>query len=239
MKIGIIGYGKLGKAIEEIALKRGHEIVLRVTIEDANAYDLSACEMAIECTGPDSAPGNIKKCIHAGVPVVVGSTGWYDKFDEIKKEVEIANGTLLYATNFSIGVHLFWEANRMLARIMNKIKAYDVCLTEIHHTAKKDAPSGTAITTAEILLQELTTKKQWALVKDGAIKNDENLMITAIREGDAKGTHIVTYESNVDRIELKHEAFSREGFAYGAVMAAEFLQNKKGVYSMRDVIEKS
>lgn len=238
MKIGIIGYGKLGRAIEEIALKRGHEIVLKVTIDDADAYDLSACQMAIECTGPESAVGNIKKCLHAGVPVVVGSTGWYDKFEEIKKEVEKANGTLLYATNFSIGVHLFWEANKMLARIMNKVKAYDVRLTEIHHTAKKDAPSGTAITTAEILLQEHQTKKQWALANDDETKNDESLMITAIREGEAKGTHIVTYESDVDKIELKHEAFSREGFAYGAVLAAEFLQNKKGVYSMRDVIEK-
>ncbi len=237
MRIGIIGYGKLGKAIGEIALQRGHEIVLKVTKENAESYELYGCDIAIECTNPESAVGNIKRCIAADIPVVVGSTGWYEHMDEIRKEVKRLNGSLLFATNFSIGVHLFWKANQALARIMNKVKGYEVQLTEIHHTAKKDAPSGTAITTAEVLLEELDSKKNWALSNDSSVTDKDNLMIKAIREGDAKGTHIVTYESNVDRIELKHEAFSREGFAYGAVIAAEFLHNKKGVYSMRDVID--
>ncbi len=236
MKIGIIGYGKLGKAIELVALKRGHEIALRVTKDNAETYELAGCEMAIECSNPESSIGNIKKCLSSKVPVVIGSTGWYNKFEEVINEVHQAEGALLYATNFSIGVHLFWEANKFLAGIMNKIGAYDVRLDEIHHTAKKDAPSGTAITTAEIILKEFDRKKEWVLGEAGS-NNDDQLIIKALREGDAKGTHIVCYESEVDRIELKHEAFSREGFAYGAVIAAEYLQNKKGVYSMRDVID--
>ena len=173
----------------------------------------------------------------ANVPVVVGSTGWYAKFDKIKQLVETQNGAMVYATNFSIGVHLFWEAERALAKLMRKFSNYDVTITEIHHTAKKDAPSGTAITTAEILLEEQQTKKQWILADGSNMKDETNLIIEAIREGDARGTHIISYQSEVDRIELKHEAFSRAGFAHGAVIAAEFLQNKKGVYSMHDVLE--
>ncbi|MCX6190466.1 MAG: 4-hydroxy-tetrahydrodipicolinate reductase [Bacteroidetes bacterium] len=236
MKIALIGYGKLGKAIEEIALQKGHEIVLRVTKDNAHTYVLEGCDIAIECSNPEASFYNMTKCIEAHIPVVVGSTGWYHKFNDIKKSVEQHQGALLYATNFSIGVHLFWEANRALAKLMKKMKGYDVSITEIHHIAKMDAPSGTAITTAELLLEELETKKQWLLSSGSDLKRDENLLVHSIREGDAKGTHIVTYESAVDRIELKHEAFSRAGFARGAILAAEFLQNKKGVYSMHDVI---
>lgn len=237
MKLALIGYGKLGKAIEEIALKRGHEILLRVTKENAQSYDLSNCDMAIESTNPESVISNINKCMDSNIPVVVGTTGWYAQFDEVKNKVLEKNGSLVYATNFSVGVHLFWQANRALAKMMRGFSDYDVSITEIHHTAKKDAPSGTAITTAEILLEELETKKHWKLVNELERNNDDDIQIKAIREGDAKGTHIVTYESEVDRIELKHEAFSRAGFALGAVLAAEYLHNKKGVYSMRDVLK--
>lgn len=236
MKIALIGYGKLGKAIEEVALHRGHDIVLRVTKANADSYQLTGCDLAIECTGPESAFENIKRCVEAKVPIVVGSTGWYEKFEEVKVMVKKNQGSLLYATNFSVGVHLFWEVNRALAKMMNNIPSYEVSITEIHHTAKKDAPSGTAITTAELLLEELDTKEHWKLVNEIDLNSGKDLLIQSVREGDAKGTHIVTYESTVDRIELKHEAFSREGFAAGAVLAAEYLQNNKGVYSMRDVL---
>lgn len=237
MKIALIGYGKLGKAIEEIAIQRGHEITLRVTKANAETYDLTGCEMAIECSSPETAIQNIRKCLEAGVPVVVGSTGWYVHFEEIKKLTENKMGSMLYATNFSIGVHLFWEANKALANLMRKMTDYDVSITEVHHTAKKDAPSGTAITTAEILMEILETKKQWELLSATSANDKSSLMITALREGDAKGLHKVIYEGAFDRIELIHEAFSREGFARGAVAAAEFLKNKKGVYSMRDVLQ--
>lgn len=237
MKIALIGYGKLGKAIEEMAIKRGHEIVLRVTKANAHSYELTGCDVAIECTNPAAVLGNINRCLMANIPVVVGSTGWYDQFDIVKKNVDAHHGSLLYATNFSVGVHLFWEACRSLATMMDKFKNYDVRITEIHHTAKKDAPSGTAITTAEILVEELATKNQWLLTNERVVNKEHIIGIEALREGDVKGTHIVTFESKVDRIELKHEALNREGFASGALLAAEFLQSKKGVYSMRDVMK--
>jgi 4-hydroxy-tetrahydrodipicolinate reductase len=237
MNIALIGYGKLGKEIETVALERGHTIGQKVTIEEAQTYQLDGCDMAIECTGPESAVDNIRKCLKAGVPVVVGSTGWYAHFEEIKREIETRQASLVYATNFSIGVHLFWKANRYLAGLMRKFNDYNVAITEIHHTEKKDAPSGTAISTAEILMEESETRKHWKLVNEGETAPGDAIGITALREGDAKGMHVVSYESAVDRIELSHEAFSRKGFAHGAVLAAEFLQNKKGLYSMKDVLE--
>ncbi len=220
MKIALIGYGKLGKVIEQIAITRGHEITLKVTKANAESYQLSGCEIAIESTGPVSASKNITKCLDAGLPIVVGSTGWYDDFEMIKAETNSKNGALLYATNFSVGVHIFWEANKMLAQLMKIQPDYRVSLTEIHHTAKKDAPSGTAITTAEVILEQLQTQKHWKLVNEFENKDVTSLQVKAIREGDVNGTHIVTYESKVDKIELKHEAFNRSGFALGGLGAS-------------------
>ncbi len=235
MNIAIIGYGKLGKVVEEVALQRGHQVVVKVRKENAENFSLAGCDIAIETTNPESAVRNIFQCIDEGVPVVVGTTGWYNAYDAVVQKVKAHNGSLLTATNFSIGVHLFWEANKHLATLMNKVKGYDVSMTEVHHTMKKDAPSGTAITTAEILLGHLDDKKGWKL-KDSDLNADE-IGIEAIREGDAKGTHIVRYSSDVDLIEIKHEAFSRNGFALGAVLAAEFLADKKGIHTMADVIK--
>ncbi len=237
MKIALIGYGKLGKAIEAIALERGHEIALRVTRANAETYDVTGCDVAIECTNPEAAVGNITRCLNARVPVVVGTTGWYHELDRMKQLSESQHTSMLCATNFSIGVHIFWETNKVLAKLMYKIKGYDVKITETHHVHKKDAPSGTAITTAELIMQEQPMKKSWVLKEGDRVPDESELMIEALREGEAKGTHVVTYTSAVDFIELKHEAFNRNGFASGAVLAAEFLIDKKGVFTMQDVIE--
>ena len=237
MKIALIGYGKLGKAIEAVAVERGHEIVLRVTRENAETYDVSDCDVAIECTNPEAAVHNITRCLNAKVPVVVGTTGWYHALDAMKQLAEKQDTPMLCATNFSIGVHIFWETNKLLAKLMYKIKGYDVKITETHHVHKKDAPSGTAITTAEVIMKEQPMKKSWVLKEGDTLPSESELMIEAIRESEAKGTHVVTYTSAVDFIELKHEAFNRQGFASGAVLAAEFLKDRKGVYTMQDVIE--
>jgi 4-hydroxy-tetrahydrodipicolinate reductase len=234
MKIALIGYGKLGKAVELAALGRGHEIILRVTRGNASDFSLDNIDVAIETSSPESAVPNILKCISSGIPVVVGTTGWYTMYDAVVQKTKEMKGSLLCATNFSIGVHLFWEANKHLASLMNKVKGYDVSMTEIHHIHKKDAPSGTAITTAELLLGHLKEKSGWKLKEEAS---GDEIAIEAIREGDAKGTHIVRYTSEVDEIELSHKAFSRDGFALGAVLAAEFLKDRPGIYSMADVIK--
>jgi 4-hydroxy-tetrahydrodipicolinate reductase len=235
MKIAIIGYGKLGKAVEEAAMRRGHQVVLKVTKSNAEDFSLQDIDIAIETTNPESAISNIHKCIDAGIPVVVGTTGWYQDYDAVVQKVKEYHGSLLTATNFSIGVHLFWEANKHLASLMNKVSGYDVSITEIHHIHKKDAPSGTAITTAELLLGHLKDKSAWKLKEDKMAANE--IPIESVREGDARGVHIVRYQSAVDIIELKHEAVSREGFGLGAVLAAEFLLERKGVFTMADVIK--
>jgi 4-hydroxy-tetrahydrodipicolinate reductase len=236
MKIALLGYGKMGHAIEEIALKKGHEIVLKINIEnveDLTTGSLQKADVAIEFTGPESAVENLEKCFKAGVPVVCGSTGWLDQWEEIKKDCTEKNGGLLYASNFSIGVNLFFELNDFLANLMKDYDEYDVKMEEIHHTQKKDAPSGTAITLAEQILQHAAQKKHW--VNQPASTKDQ-LEIESKRIDPAAGTHIVKYTSEIDDIEILHTAHNRIGFAGGAVKAAEFLQGKSGIYSMKDVL---
>jgi 4-hydroxy-tetrahydrodipicolinate reductase len=236
MKIALIGYGKMGHAIEEIALQRGHEIVLKIGIEniqDNTIENIKKADVAIEFTGPEIAYDNVIRCLDAGVPVVSGSTGWLQRFDEAKAHCIKKNGALLYASNFSVGVNIFFAINKKLAELMAPHKEYDVSLTEIHHTQKKDAPSGTAITLAEGILNVIDQKKKWV---NEVSKNPEDLQIISERIDPAPGTHTITYTSDIDDIEIKHTAHNRKGFATGAVLAAEFLQNKKGIYSMSDVL---
>lgn len=236
MRIALIGYGKMGQAIEEIAIQRGHDIVLKVSIEnfeDNTLDNIRKADVAIEFTGPDVAFDNVLKCLDAGVPVVSGSTGWLDRFDEAKKYCVSKNGALLYASNFSVGVNIFFALNRKLAELMAPYKEYNVSMVEVHHTAKKDAPSGTAITLAEDILKSVDSKKKW--VNDNTGKADD-LVIISERIDPAPGTHIINYASDIDDIEIKHTAHNRKGFATGAVLAAEFLHNKKGIYTMNDVL---
>lgn len=236
MKIALIGYGKMGHMIEGIAVERGHEIVLTVNIEnigDLNEENLSKADVAIEFTGPDSAFDNVKKCLDYGVPVVSGSTGWNDKLVEAKRICKEKNGGFLHASNFSVGVNIFFQVNKLLAKLMGSQPEYDVSLKEIHHTQKLDAPSGTAVTLAEQVLENIDRKKNW-VNKDSSAP--EELSIISDRIDPAPGTHFVKYTSEVDDIEIIHTAHSRKGFALGAVLAAEFLAGKKGVFNMDDVL---
>jgi 4-hydroxy-tetrahydrodipicolinate reductase len=238
MKIALIGYGKMGKAIEEIAIKNGHEIVLKITSEntsDFNIENMQQADVAIEFTNPHSAVANLKKCFDANVPVVCGSTGWLSDWNDIKNYCELKNGTLLFASNFSVGVNIFFELNKKLAALMNNRPEYNISIEEIHHTQKKDAPSGTAITLAEGILKNNHNKEKWVL---GEPENNADLSITSKRIDPAPGTHIINYDSSIDSIEIKHTAHSRVGFASGAVLAAEFLKGKKGIYTMKDVLFK-
>ncbi len=236
MNIVLIGYGKMGHAIEEIALQNGHEIVLKISIEnteDMTATNLQKADVAIEFTGPESAAENLKKCFDTGIPVVCGSTGWLDKWEEIKKNCLSKQGALVYASNFSIGVNLFFELNKYLSNLMKEYETYDVIIEEIHHTQKKDSPSGTAITLAEQILDNIQRKKRW--VNDPS-NNAEELEITSERIDPAPGTHKIKYTSAIDDIEIIHTAHNRMGFAGGAVKAAEFLKGKKGIFTMKDVL---
>lgn len=243
MNIALIGYGKMGKAIHEIANQKNEQlgenkynIQLIVDIDNRATItleDLQKCDVAIEFTSPHTAIENIKWCFEAGIPVVVGSTGWLDKLDEIKALASSKNQTILYSPNFSIGVNIFFEMNRQLAKIMNKYDAYDVEMEEIHHTEKKDAPSGTALYAALDVLKFVDRKADW---KNEQTKSENTLDIISLREPNVPGTHTVTYNSEIDSIELKHTAHNRKGFAGGAVVAAEWLVGKKGVYTMDDVL---
>ncbi|MFL5807987.1 MAG: 4-hydroxy-tetrahydrodipicolinate reductase [Flavisolibacter sp.] len=236
MKIAIIGYGKMGHMIEEIALQRGHEIVLKINIEnteDFNKENISRGDVAIEFTGPDSAYEDVKKCLEFGIPVVSGSTGWNDKLEEIKKYCREKNGSFLHTSNFSIGVNIFFEVNKLLAKMMAEQEAYDVSLKEIHHTQKLDAPSGTAVTLAEQVLQNIHHKKNWV---NKQTSNPSELSIISERIDPAAGTHEVKYSSEIDEIQIIHTAHNRKGFALGAVMAAEYIFDKKGVFSMQEVL---
>jgi 4-hydroxy-tetrahydrodipicolinate reductase len=235
MNIALIGYGKMGQTIESIAIERGHDVVLRISIdnlEDFTSSNLRKADVAIEFTSPESAIGNIEKCMEAGLPVVCGTTGWLRHFQEVKKFCLDRNGAFLYASNFSLGVNMFFEMNKMLARLMAPHN-YNVSIKEVHHTAKLDAPSGTAITLAQQIIAESFTKKQW--VNHPAGQKDD-LLIESERVDPAPGTHIVTYRSAVDDIEIKHTAHNRQGFGLGAVVAAEFLKDKKGIFTMQDVL---
>lgn len=235
MNIALIGYGKMGHIIEEIATSRGHQIVSIIDIDNKADMDSDAfrsADVAIEFTRPESAIENIFKCFEVGVPVVVGTTGWLDKLEEVKAEMKKKNGTLFWASNFSVGVNIFNAANKILAKIMNDYDVYNVSMTEIHHIHKLDAPSGTAITLAEGIMENLDRKKSWKLDIE---ESSEDIAIKAVREGEVPGTHIVTYDSEVDTITFSHEAKSRRGFALGAVIAAEFTAGKKGFLSMNDI----
>ncbi|MCX6332463.1 MAG: 4-hydroxy-tetrahydrodipicolinate reductase [Bacteroidetes bacterium] len=236
MKIALIGYGKMGKAIEAIALSKGHEIVLKIDIQNNHELTqqaLKLADVAIEFTGPHSAFDNIKKCMDWGIPVVSGSTGWLDKWDEIKKLCDTNNGTLIYSSNYSIGVNLFFELNKQLAKLMDPYHDYDVSMTEIHHTEKKDAPSGTAISLAEQILANMGRKNKWV---NAASSSVSDLVIQSERIDPAPGTHSVRYSSPIDDIEITHTAHTRIGFASGAVLAAEFAYQKKGTFTMKDVL---
>lgn len=236
MKIALIGYGKMGQAIEEIAVAQGHEIVLKIGIENVADFTVEAvqkADVAIEFTSPHSAVDNIKKCFDAGVSVVCGSTGWLERWDEVIAYSEEKQTGFLYASNFSIGVNLFFELNNYLARLMAPHADYDVSLVEIHHTQKKDAPSGTAITLAEGVMQQISHKKQWV---NHISDNPSELEILSEREDPAPGTHKIKYHSAIDDIEIIHTAHNRKGFAGGAVLAANFLNGKKGIYNMKQVL---
>lgn len=236
MKIALIGYGKMGKAIEEIALQRGHTIGLKIdlaTLSEFTKENLNNCDVAIEFTSPHTALQNIITCLDAGIPIVSGSTGWLDQWDIVKKKCEEKNGALLYSSNYSIGVNIFFELNKKLASLMNQQTDYDVTMEETHHTQKRDAPSGTAIILAEQVMENLDRKHKW--VNDETPKADE-LLIASKRIDPAPGTHSVKYSSAIDDIEIIHTAHNRTGFATGAVLAAEFLKGKKGIYNMKDVL---
>lgn len=235
MKIAILGYGKMGKVIEEIALQRGHSIELKVnqTNLDFDIELLSACDVAIEFSSPESAVENISKCFDANVPVIVGTTGWYAQFNTVKEKCFSENKALLYATNFSVGVNIFYEINKKLAALMDANSQYDVNVKETHHLQKLDAPSGTAISIAEGIIDNLDRKDSW---KNDLIVLENELAVESIRTEDVPGTHVVKYESDIDFIEIKHEAKNRKGFAFGAVLAAEYIRGKKGVFTMKDVL---
>lgn len=238
MKIALIGYGKMGKAIEEIALQRGHEVVARMDANDS-LTELLQCEIdvAIEFTRPDAAVGNILFCMKHQLPVVVGTTAWNHEFPKVGEAVEKHGGTLLYASNFSVGVNVFFEINRKLAKLMNPHKEYTASIEEIHHLQKLDAPSGTAVSIAKDMIANSAVLNNWKLGKEKAPSVvDGELAITSFRQPDVPGTHIVKYTSEIDTIEIRHEAHSRKGFALGAVLAAEFLKGKKGIFTMSDVL---
>ena len=240
MKIALIGYGKMGHIIERIALERGHEIVSKVDVDNQEEFESEAfasADVAIEFTVPTKAVENYRKAWAVGVPVVSGTTGWNAVLPELRKEISEKGYTLFWASNFSLGVNLFFELNKRLAAMMNRYANYDVAMTEIHHTEKKDAPSGTAITLAEGILENLDRKSEWVLHNSQFSILNSQLSIEALREGKVPGTHIVKYDSAVDSITITHEAKSREGFALGAVVAAEFLVGKPaGFYSMTDLM---
>jgi 4-hydroxy-tetrahydrodipicolinate reductase len=236
MKIAIIGYGKMGKAIEEIAISKGHEIVLKIDVSNTSDFtkeNIQKAHVAIEFTGPHTAFENISSCIEWGVPVISGSTGWLDQFEKAKILCEEKKCCLIYASNFSIGVNLFFEINKQVAALMKPYENYDVSMTETHHTEKKDAPSGTAISLAEQILAKIGRKNKWV---NEASNKASDLIIRSERIDPAPGTHCVTYASPIDSIEITHTAHTRKGFAGGAVLAAEFANQKIGIFTMKDVL---
>lgn len=235
MKIVLMGYGKMGREIERIALERGHEIVFRVNRDNAaqvTEKDLQAGEVIIEFSTPHAVMDNMNKCLVSGLPTVVGTTGWHNELKTVTALWNNAGGGLFYASNFSVGVNLFFKVNKFLAKLMNHYPQYEVSMTEIHHIHKLDKPSGTAITLANQVIEQMDRKSKWSIDE----KSDDTLFIQDIREGEVPGTHILKYSSTVDDIEIMHKAHNRSGFALGAVLAAEFMLGKKGVYTMDDLI---
>ena len=230
MKIALLGYGKMGKVIERIALERGHKIVLKKD-HDSSFEGLENADVAIDFSVPDSAVENISACLNKGIPVISGTTGWLTDYPKMVELCNAKNGSFIYGSNFSLGVNVFFELNEYLAKMMANLKQYKVSMEEIHHTQKLDAPSGTAITLAEGVIKH-TDYANWTL--ETPISNE--IHIEAKRIENIPGTHSIFYDSEVDQIEIKHTAHSREGFALGAVVAAEWLVNKKGVFTMKDVL---
>ncbi len=231
MNIALLGYGKMGKTIEQIAIKRGHNIVLTVDKEDNN-YDITKADIAIDFSIPTVAFKNISNCINNNVPVVSGTTGWLQDYDKAVTLCKEKQGGFIYASNFSLGVNIFFELNKTLAKMMSNLKQYQVSLEEIHHTQKLDAPSGTAITLANGIIAEHSSYDNWKLDE----KKENTIPITAKRIEDVPGTHTISYKSEVDTITIEHKAHNRLGFALGAVIAAEWLVGKTGVFSMNDVL---
>lgn len=230
MKIALLGYGKMGKMIEKIALSRGHEIIAKIDI-NSTPTDISYADVAIDFSIPEAAFNNISLCLKSGVPVISGTTGWLDKYPEAVALCKQHDGAFIYASNYSLGVNIFFQINEYLAKIMNNHPQYNISMEEIHHTQKLDAPSGTAITLAEGIITN-TNKTAWTLESP---KTNE-IPIDAKRIDDVPGTHTVNYQSDIDSIEMTHTANSREGFALGAVVAAEWIVGKSGVFTMKDVL---
>ena len=250
MKIALLGYGKMGKAIEPLAQERGHEVVATIDDEDdwmEKLDDLRSCDVAIEFSTPATVVGNIMRCFDMGLPIVVGTTGWYDQLESVVHDCRQRGQALFVASNFSIGMNIMFELNRRLAQLMNGYEDYEVSVAETHHIHKLDAPSGTAITLANDIIDQLDRKDEWQLCKTvtpqgtnephGRLKKDI-LPITAIREGEVPGIHEVTYDSPIDTITLRHSAKSRKGLALGALLAAEYLQGKQGYYTMKNLLAK-
>ena len=231
MKIALLGYGKMGKVIEKIAVSRGHQVSLKID-KDSAPYDITTVDVAINFSTPDSAVENIKIALENGIPVISGTTGWLSEMESIKAVCNAQNGAFIYASNFSLGVNIFFELNKYLAKLMKNLTDYSVDLEEIHHTQKQDAPSGTAITLAEGILEN-SAYDSWGLEP---VKDASKLAITAKRIDAVPGTHTVNYDSEVDNISLTHTAHNREGFGLGAVVAAEWILGKAGVFTMNDVL---
>lgn len=237
MKIALVGYGKMGKAIEKIALQRGHEIVLKSTSKNPlRKEDLSQVDAAIEFSIPATVLSNINLLLDANIPTVVGTTGWNDALQEVTNKVSATEGALLHASNFSIGVNIFFKVNEYLAKIMNTQKEYQCDMTEVHHMQKLDTPSGTAITLAEQIIANHGNYTGHFCEENNEKPTDNAINIKAVREPEVPGTHIIDYTSEIDTITIKHEAHNRQGFALGAVVAAEWIHNKKGVFTMQDVL---
>lgn len=237
MILALIGYGRMGKEIEKIAISRGHQIGLKIDVtnqHDLTVENLQKCDVAIEFTIPTSAINNYTLCFEAGIPVVSGTTGWLDKKDEVYQKCAETNGTFFYGSNFSVGVNLFFELNKKLAELMAPRNEYDVEMTEVHHTQKLDAPSGTAISLADDILEKLPTKETW--VNDQTPAANE-MNIKSERVGQVPGIHTVKYESEIDFVEITHSAKSRQGFAFGAVLAAEYCLDNKGILTMKDLLK--
>ncbi|TMM31970.1 4-hydroxy-tetrahydrodipicolinate reductase [Polaribacter aestuariivivens] len=230
MKIALLGYGRMGKEIEQIAISRGHEIVIKKDVNDV--IDINLADVAIDFSVPSSAFNNIANCIKNNVPVISGTTGWLDKYKDAVALCEEKKGAFIYASNFSLGVNIFFELNKQLAKMMSNLEDYNISMEEIHHTKKLDAPSGTAITLAEGIIDN-SSKTMWELDKKTV---EHSIPITAKRIPEVPGTHTVWYNSEVDTIEIKHTAHNRKGFALGAVVAAEWILGKTGVFSMKDVL---
>jgi 4-hydroxy-tetrahydrodipicolinate reductase len=231
MKIALLGYGKMGKTIEQIAKKRGHDVVLTVDKDD-NVYDITKADVAIDFSIPSVAFNNITNCINNNVPVISGTTGWLERYDEAVALCKEKNGAFIYASNYSLGVNIFFELNKTLAKMMSTLKQYHVSMEEIHHTQKLDAPSGTAISLANDIISQHQNYNDWKLDEG----NETTIPIVAKRIEDVPGTHTVDYKSEVDTITIEHIAHTRQGFALGAVVAAEWIADKKGVFTMNDVL---